>query len=75
MRQTFLVALLLLWCLVMGERSAYAYVDPNGGSMLLQLVLGGAAGIALIAKLYWQRLLSLLGLRRHDASRKDQPTL
>ncbi|GKS57341.1 hypothetical protein YTPLAS18_08680 [Nitrospira sp.] len=35
---------------------ASAYVDPGSGSILLQLILGGIAGIGVVAKLYWQRL-------------------
>ena len=34
---------------------ASAYVDPTSGSILLQLILGGMAGIGVVAKLYWQR--------------------
>ena len=41
---------------------AFAYLDPGSGSMLLQLVLGGLAGLAVIAKLYWHRLLGLFGV-------------
>jgi len=35
---------------------AHAYLDPGTGSFLLQLLLGGAAGALVIAKLYWQRM-------------------
>jgi len=42
--------------------SAHAYIDPGSGSMLLQLLLGGVAGLVVLAKLYWQRLLRLFGL-------------
>ena len=35
---------------------ALAYVDPGSGSILLQLILGGIAGVGVVAKLYWQRL-------------------
>ena len=42
--------------------AALAYLDPGSGSMLLQLVLGGLAGLAVIAKLYWYRLLGLFGM-------------
>jgi hypothetical protein len=44
--------------------SAYAYLDPGTGSMILQVLLGGVAGLALAGKLYWQKLLSVLGIRR-----------
>ena len=36
-----------------------AYLDPGSGSMLLQILLGGFAGIAVIVKLYWHRVTSL----------------
>ena len=42
--------------------ATFAYLDPGSGSMLLQLVLGGLAGLAVIAKLYWHRLLGLFGM-------------
>jgi hypothetical protein len=32
---------------------AHAYIDPGTGGMLLQLLLGGAAGALVIVKLYW----------------------
>ena len=43
---------------------AYAYLDPGTGSMILQVLLGGVAGLALAGKLYWHKLLSLFGLRK-----------
>jgi hypothetical protein len=41
---------------------AHAYLDPGSGSMLLQLLLGGAAGLAVIVKLYWRRFKAFLGV-------------
>ena len=35
---------------------AYAYLDPGTGSMMLQLMLGGVAGIMVVGKLYLQRI-------------------
>ena len=46
--------------------SAHAYLDPGTGSMILQVLLGGVAGLALVGKLYWHKLLSLLGIRKDD---------
>lgn len=46
--------------------SAHAYLDPGTGSMILQVLLGGVAGIALAGKLYWHKLRSLIGLGRAD---------
>jgi hypothetical protein len=46
----FLAAFFLL------SRSVYAYVDPNTGGMLIQLLTGGLAGLAVLARLYWRKL-------------------
>ena len=37
------------------EAQVDAYLDPGSGSMLVQLLLGGVAGAAVIMKLGWQR--------------------
>jgi hypothetical protein len=42
---------------------AYAYLDPGTGSMILQVILGGAAGVALAGKLYWRKFLEMIGVR------------
>lgn len=47
--------------------SAHAYLDPGTGSMILQVLLGGVASLALAGKLYWHKLLSLFGLRKNQA--------
>ncbi|HEX2412015.1 MAG TPA: hypothetical protein VHJ39_12680 [Solirubrobacteraceae bacterium] len=46
-----------------------AYLDPGTGSMLVQLLVGGVAAAGVVAKLYWDRLLRLLRIR------KDKPEL
>jgi hypothetical protein len=55
---------LALTALIVGATStpAYAYLDPGTGSMILQVLLGGLAGVAVAGKFYWHRLRSLLGL-------------
>ncbi len=40
------------------EQPANAYLDPGSGSMLLQLMLGGVAGLVVILKMYWTRFVS-----------------
>ena len=40
---------------------AYAYLDPGTGSMLLQLLLGGFAGVLVVGKLYWHRIKAFVG--------------
>ena len=44
-----------------------AYLDAGSASMLLQLLLGGFAAVAVGAKLYWGRLMRLLRIRKPEA--------
>ena len=41
-----------------------AYIDPGSSSMILQIIAGGLAGVAVTAKLYWARILRFLRIRR-----------
>ena len=43
-----------------------AYLDPGSGSMILQILAGGVAAVAVTAKLYWRRLLKFLHIRKDD---------
>ena len=43
-----------------------AYLDPGSGSMILQLLAGGLAAVAVTAKLYWGRVLKFLRIRKDD---------
>ncbi|MDP9135056.1 MAG: hypothetical protein M3N56_09555 [Actinomycetota bacterium] len=43
-----------------------AYLDPGSGSMILQILAGGVAAIAVTAKLYWSRLLKFLHIRKDE---------
>lgn len=54
----------LVWMMLFMERPVLAYLDPGTGSMFLQLVLGGIAGVAVLGKLYWQRLVSFFTRKR-----------
>jgi hypothetical protein len=50
--------------------TAHAYLDAGTGSLILQVLLGGFAGLALAGKLYWQKFVSLFGGKRsEDTSR------
>ena len=64
MRRLGYLILIVFFLSLTAPSVAFAYLDPGSGSMLLQLVLGGLAGLAVIAKLYWHRLLALFG--RHS---------
>jgi hypothetical protein len=53
-----IVSLVLIGLLL--ARPAYAYIDPSAGGMLIQLLTGGAAGLAVLARLYWRRIRSTI---------------
>jgi hypothetical protein len=52
--------------LVGAPGTAHAYLDPASGSLFLQLLLGGVAGIALALKLFWHKITGFF-------SRKPDP--
>jgi hypothetical protein len=51
-----------------------AYLDPGSGSMILQILAGGLAAVAVTARLYWGRLLKFLRIRKDDEETpREQP--
>lgn len=56
------VLITVLLFLFLLSNPVYAYLDAGSGSMILQIILGGLAGLAVILKLYWRRFLALLGI-------------
>ena len=70
MKITFLSLLVDL----MVSDAAHAYLDPGSGSMLLQLLLGGVAGIAAVGKLYWEQIKGFFRNRLPQKNKtKDGP--
>ncbi len=43
-----------------------AYLDPGSGSMILQILAGGVAAVAVTARLYWDRILKFLKIRKPE---------
>lgn len=43
-----------------------AYLDAGSGSMILQVIVGGFAAAAVSLKLFWRRILSILGIRKDE---------
>jgi hypothetical protein len=41
-------------------------LDPGSGSMILQIIAGGLAAVAVTAKLYWNRILKFLRIRKDE---------
>ena len=66
-RKSLAVVVLLV---LVAPRASHASLDPTSGSILLQVLLGGLAGAALAVKLFWHKILGLLGVRKRD---HDEP--
>ena len=62
----FIFFIFILGFLAAFPPAAQAYLDPGSGSMLLQILLGGTAGLAVLLKLYWQRLLLVFGVQAKE---------
>lgn len=61
------VVLALFWT----TESAHAYIDPGSGSIFLQMLLGGVAGVAVLAKVYWNSFRARIGFPASDAEGPD----
>lgn len=44
-----------------------AYLDPGSAGMILQLIAGGLAALAVSIKLFWRRILRFLRIKRDDS--------
>ena len=51
----------IAFLIVCWEQPAYAYLDPGAGSLLLQVLMGGLAGAAVVVKVYWNSLMARFG--------------
>jgi len=49
---------------------AYAYLDPGSGSFIVQILLAGLMGAALMTKIYWARIKSFFGMQ--SAKEEDE---
>lgn len=52
---------------------ALAYLDPGTGSVFMQILLGGLAGLAVAGKLFWHRITGFFsfGTRDRDDGKDD----
>ena len=50
---------IVLFLFLFSEESAYAYIDPGTGSMILQAVLAAIVGSAVAIKIFWRKIKSL----------------
>lgn len=61
-----MISILILAIVLLTGTSAHAYLDAGTGSMLIQLILGGIAGLAVFLKLSWKWILAKLGINKEN---------
>jgi len=69
-RVIFVIGVVTLWF----SSPAYAYINPGLGSILMQMLLGGLAGLAIVCKLYWaqvKKAFQNLSSKNRDQKNKD----
>ncbi len=49
----------------------HAYLDPGTGSMIIQILLGGIAGAAVVLKLYWHKFKMMFSRQKPDITDGD----
>ena len=69
-KASILGALYFVW---MSETQVDAYLDPGSGSMLVQLLLGGVAGAAVIMKLGWERFRDMFRSQKPKQTKQSEP--
>jgi hypothetical protein len=68
----FALSLVVLGLVRFSVRSVPAYLDPGSGAMILQILLGGVAGVAVLFRLFWHRITGVLRLGRRNTD--EEPT-
>lgn len=66
--------LLFLPFLLLTPSVAAAYLNPESGSLLLQALLGGFAGLAVLGRLYWRRITARFSRRRDPGGEPPDAT-
>ena len=49
--------------------TTFAYLDPGSASIILQMIGGGLAALAVTFKLFWRRILRFLRIKRDVEAR------
>ena len=72
LRKVVFMALLSVPLLGATATNAAAYLDPGTGSMILQIILGGVAGLMVIGKLYWAKFKSIFSRQSESTSDSNE---
>ena len=57
-RLSILLTPIALASVMVFDKHAYAYLDPNIGSMIIQSVIAGIAVVSVTVRMYWYRLVA-----------------
>ncbi len=68
----FLRILITLSLVMLVPSPSHAYLDPGTGSMVLQIILGGIAGIGLLGRIFWRKLRTVIFNKDKIQSETDQ---
>lgn len=63
--------LLVALAVLAAEAPVEAYLDPGAGSILLQVLLGGAAAAGVFLKLFWHSLTSPFRRRQSEDGKQS----
>lgn len=53
-------------------RFSLAYIDASTGSLLIQMLTGGVAAAAVVAKMYWRRIRRFLHIGKPEEETDSQ---
>jgi len=71
MRHAYISGVLIFLFIVFLQKDASAYLDPSSGSILIQILLGGVAGFAVLLRIYWRKIRRSLGLYKSDSEKES----
>ena len=77
MKSNSIFAILLIFCclLMFSANTAYAYLDPATGSMIVQAVIAAVVAISVSIGIFWSRLRSFFSrLFGRKNNRKENDT-
>jgi len=70
-RSTPIVFVLMFATIADFSHPAFAYLDPGNGSILLQLLFGGTAGVIMLLKLFRGRIADWVHSMRQRTSKNS----